>query len=63
MSPPSASPVAKYIISVFVGSIKISETPNTGKLSVFVVQLSPPSIVFQSPPPGAPIQNILASVG
>ena len=63
MSPPSASPVAKYIISVFVGSIIISEIPSTGKLSVLVDQVFPPSIVFHKPPPGVPIQKISGSVG
>ena len=37
--------------------------PITGKLSVLVVQLLPPSVVFQSPPPGDPIQIILGSKG
>ena len=63
MSAASLSPVAKYIICEFEGSIAISETPITAKSSVLVDQLTPPLIDFQSPPSGAPTYIILLSLG
>ena len=41
----------------------MSETPKTGKLSVLVFQLKPPSVVFHNPPPGEPTQKISSSNG
>ena len=39
------------------------ETPITGRLSVLVDQLFPPSVDFHSPPPGEPTQIIFLSNG
>ena len=58
-----ASPVTIYIFCVFVGSIAMCETPITGRLSVFVLQLFPPSTDFQSPPAGDPTQMMFPSFG
>ena len=50
-------------MSGFVGSIAISETPKFGNKSVLLLQFSPPSVDFQSPPLGEPTQIILGLVG
>ena len=63
MSVPWASPVTISIFCVFIGSIAIEEMPITGRLSVFVVQLLPPSTDFHNPPAGDPIQIISGSTG
>ena len=39
------------------------ETPITGRLSVFVDHVCPPSAVFHNPPPGEPIHIISLSKG
>ncbi|MEO8168281.1 MAG: hypothetical protein ABI623_08540, partial [bacterium] len=50
----SRSPVARYMILVFVGSIAKSEQPIIVRKSVFVVQEVPPLMDFHNPPSGAP---------
>src|SRR6185312_2096823 len=52
---PSMSPVARYMLLVFPGSIARSEQPMTVKKSVLVVQLPPASVDFHKPPSGVPI--------
>ena len=39
------------------------EIPITGRLSVFVFQLLPPSSLFHMPPEGEPIQILFVSIG
>ena len=58
-----ASPVVIYISCGFIGFMAIYDTPITGKLSVLVDQLLPPSDDFHKPPPGDPIQIISLSNG
>ena len=58
-----ASPVVMYISCGLIGLIAIYDTPITGRLSVLVDQLFPPSILFHNPPPGEPIQITSLSNG
>ncbi|MBK6563721.1 MAG: hypothetical protein IPG18_00655 [Saprospiraceae bacterium] len=52
-----------YMIFGLLGCTTILETPSTTALSEVVVQLLPPSVVFQGPPPSEPIYIILLLVG
>ena len=50
-----ASPVVIYISCGSIGLIAIYDTPITGKPSVFVDHVLPPSGELHKPPPGEPI--------
>ena len=63
MSAPFASPVTTYIICGLFGLIAICEIPITGRLSVLVLQLLPPSSLFHIPPDGDPTQITFVSIG
>src|ERR1700739_3631495 len=48
----SLSPVPIYIMFVLLGSIAMSVTERSPRLSVLVVQVLPPLVLFHNPPEG-----------
>ena len=62
-SPASLSPVPMYMVSGFIGSKAIEETPRVGRESEYTDHVKPPSVVFQMPPAQAPPKMVFVSLG
>src|SRR5688500_13125800 len=63
VSPPSPSPVARYMVAELTGWRARSEQPITARLSVFVDQDIPPLVEDHKPPAGVPTQRLKAFAG